>query len=69
MTVMIEVNKCSDCPYYYNRYEFGVYTNCCTHKEASKEINEESAYNNVGNNRLPTDKISYKCPIKKEKGE
>lgn len=69
VTFEFEVNKCEECPYYGNRYEYGTRTNYCKHKNASggkNGINCESAYLNVGVNRLPEKSISVHCPARKE---
>ena len=70
MIIKIEVNNCTDCPYYHERYEFGEYTSCCTHEGADATgpdgIGCEAAYQHVGQNRLPEKGISYLCPFRKE---
>lgn len=71
MLIQIEVENCTDCPYYHERYEFGEYTSCCLHEDADKTgpdgIGCEAAYNHVGQDRLPDEGISYQCPFKKKK--
>ena len=66
MTITFDITKCPECPFYKNIYKYGEWTNYCGHKNAPKEIDIESAYKNVGNNRLPKDKISKYCPIKND---
>jgi len=69
MLIQIEVENCTDCPYFDKRYEFGEYTSYCSHEEAAKTgpegIGSEAAYNHVGQDRLPSKGISYLCPFKK----
>lgn len=71
MLIQIEVENCTDCPYYHGRYEFGKYTSYCKHKDADKTgpdgIGCEAAYNHVGHDRLPNKGISYQCPFKNKK--
>lgn len=65
MQIIFNVNKCSECPYYKERYEFGEYTAYCGHKDANDDINSNGAYLHVGANRIPKDSISWQCPIKR----
>lgn len=64
MEIKLEIKKCPECPFYGNRYEFMKWTSYCKHEKAPKEIDYEAAYNNVGNDRLPKDTISGRCPLK-----
>lgn len=66
MEVTYNVTKCSECPEYCERYEFGEYTAYCGHKDASPRINSNAAYLHVGQDAIPKDEISYECPIIKE---
>ncbi len=65
MGITIEVSKCSECPYYDERYEFGTYTAYCSHKDANENINMNGAYLHVGTDRIPKDSISWQCPVRR----
>lgn len=64
MEINMKVSKCSECPYFSKRYEFGEYTSYCGHKDANENINMNGAYTHVGNDRIPHDTVSWQCPIK-----
>lgn len=66
MQVTYNVTKCSECPEYCERYEFGEYTAYCGHKDASPRINSNAAYLHVGQDAIPKDDISYDCPVMKQ---
>lgn len=66
MQVTYNVSKCSECPEYCERYEFGEYTAYCGHKDASPRINSNAAYLHVGQDAVPKDEISYDCPVMKQ---
>lgn len=67
MKVTKEVTKCSECPYFGDRYECGEWTSYCNHPNASKYINFDHAYLHIGSDGVPRDKISGFCPIKGDK--
>lgn len=65
MKVVTEVNKCRECPYFGDRYEFGCYTSYCQHPSADSHIDRDSAYMHVGTDRIPRDTISSRCPLRR----
>ena len=64
MQIVFNVNNCSECPHYKERYEFGEWTAYCGHKDANDDINSYGAYLHVGEDRIPKHSIIWQCPMK-----